>query len=198
MRLKSVYIFSFPLLLFTSLITSVWLFVYIYALLIVVYHLAAHSSQSSHQDLGDKAVNNRYVPNWGLRNDLRVCTFCACRELVSHLATPTEDEFLGNLSNVKVVIRAYQTLGQSVLAQGELLKRHEQLNHDYVDLANHNDSILAELDRLKVNLQWANEDNAGITHQLSLDMVKDLERERDEWRETASGQVEKIQGLEEK
>ncbi|GJZ95846.1 hypothetical protein Tco_0668180 [Tanacetum coccineum] len=31
-----------------------------------------------------------------------------------------------------------------------------------------------------------------------LDMVKNLERERDEWRETASGQVEKIQGLEEK
>ncbi|GJV11145.1 hypothetical protein Tco_1352686 [Tanacetum coccineum] len=166
------------------------------------------------EDLGVKEVNNRYVPNWGLRNDLRVCTFRACRELVSHLATLAEDEFLGNLSNVEVVSRAYQTLGQSVLAQGELLKRHEQLNHDYVDLANRNDAILVELDRLKVNLQRENEDNAGLTHQLSLvdnahsecpsrekellDMVKDLERERDEWRKTASGQVEKIRGLEEK
>ncbi|GJW48258.1 hypothetical protein Tco_0079904 [Tanacetum coccineum] len=114
----------------------------------------------------------------------------------------------------ETVIAEYRTLGQSVLAQGELLKRHEQLNHDYVDLANRNDAILAELDRLKVNLQRVNEDNAGLTHQLSLvdiahsecpsqekellDMVKDLEKERDEWRETASGQVEKIRGLEEK
>ncbi|GKF42775.1 hypothetical protein Tco_0126117, partial [Tanacetum coccineum] len=140
-------------------------------------------------DLGDKAVNNRYIPNWGLQNDLCVCTFRACRELVSHLATLAEDEFLGNLSNI-------------------------ELNHDYVDLANRNDAILTELDRLKVNLQRANEDNAGLTHQLSLvdsahsecpsrekellDMVKYLERERDEWRETASGQVERIRGLEEK
>ncbi|GJR81874.1 hypothetical protein Tco_0152659 [Tanacetum coccineum] len=165
-------------------------------------------------DLGDKVVNNQYVPNWGLRNDLRVCTFRACRELVSHMATLAEDELLGNLSNVEVVSRAYQTLGHSVLAQGELLKRHEQLNHDYVDLANRNDAILAELDRLKVNLQRENEDNAVLTHQLSLvdsahsecpsrekellDMVKDLEREKDEWRENASGQVNKIRGLEEK
>ncbi|GKE66411.1 hypothetical protein Tco_1520572 [Tanacetum coccineum] len=138
-------------------------------------------------DLGDKAVNNRYVPNWGLRNDLRVCTFCACRELVSHLATPAEDEFLGNLSNVKVVSRAYQTLGQSVLAQGELLKRHEQLNHDYVDLANRNDAILMD----------AHSECPSREKDL-LDMVKDLERERDEWRETSSGQVERIRGLKEK
>ncbi|GJR00454.1 hypothetical protein Tco_0523438 [Tanacetum coccineum] len=37
-----------------------------------------------------------------LRNDLRVCTFRACKELVSHLATPAKDEFLGALSNVEL------------------------------------------------------------------------------------------------
>ncbi|GJY84914.1 hypothetical protein Tco_0498940 [Tanacetum coccineum] len=106
----------------------------------------------------DELVSKRYVPNWGLRNDLCVCTYRACRELISHLATPTEDEFLASLSNAKVISRAYQTLGESAVAQGELLKRHEE----------------KEL----------------------LDRVKDLERERDEWRETASDQVEKIRCLE--
>nr|GEV88571.1 hypothetical protein [Tanacetum cinerariifolium] len=61
----------------------------------------AHS-QSSHQGGGDEPVHNRYVPNLGLRNDLRVCTFRACKELISHFATPAEDEFLGALSNVEV------------------------------------------------------------------------------------------------
>ncbi|GJR98186.1 hypothetical protein Tco_0270360 [Tanacetum coccineum] len=42
-----------------------------------------HSSQSSHPGHEDEQVNNRYVPNWGLRNDLRVCTFRVCRELLA-------------------------------------------------------------------------------------------------------------------
>ncbi|GJV88763.1 hypothetical protein Tco_1532701 [Tanacetum coccineum] len=172
----------------------------------------SHSSQSSHPGHEEEPVNNRYVPNWGLRNDLRVCTFRACRELVSHLATPAEDEFLGGLSNVEVVSRAYQTLGQSVLAQGELLKRREQLSHDFVDLVNRNDANLEELDRLRLSLQRANQDNAGLSNKLSLvdsahsecpsrekellERVKDLERERDEWRLTASNQVGRIRSLE--
>ncbi|GKE41946.1 hypothetical protein Tco_1469230, partial [Tanacetum coccineum] len=44
---------------------------------------------------------------------------------VSHLATPAEEEFLGGFLNVEVVSRAYQSLGQCVLLQGELLRRHE-------------------------------------------------------------------------
>nr|GEU97965.1 hypothetical protein [Tanacetum cinerariifolium] len=107
----------------------------------------AHSSQSSHQGHEDEPVNNQYVPNWGLRNDLRVCTFRACRELVSHLATPAEDDFLGNISNVEVISRVYLTMRQSVLAQGELLKRHEQLSHDYVDLVKGSDANFTELHR---------------------------------------------------
>nr|GEV82625.1 putative UPF0481 protein At3g02645 [Tanacetum cinerariifolium] len=88
------------------------------------------SHQYSHQ--GHELVDNRYVPNWKLRNDLRFFTYRACRELVNHVATPAEDEFLGTLSNA------------------------EEL----------------------------------------LDMVKELEREKDEWRATASGQVEQIWHLE--
>ncbi|GJU87172.1 hypothetical protein Tco_1294718 [Tanacetum coccineum] len=133
-------------------------------------------------------------------------------ELVSHLATPAEDKFLGALSNVEVISRAYQTLGQSVVAQGELLKSHEQLNHDYVDLRNRNDAHLSELDRLRLSARRTEQENEGLTNKLNLiesahfgcesrekelmDDVKDLERERDEWRVTASSQVKQIRSLE--
>ncbi|GJS23949.1 hypothetical protein Tco_0452581 [Tanacetum coccineum] len=134
-----------------------------------------HSSQSSHPGHEDEQVNNRYVPNWGLQNDLRVCTFRAYRELVSHLATPAEDKFLGGLSNLEVISRAYQTL-----------------------------------DRLRLSLQRATQENEGLSNKLSLldsahsecpsrekellERLKDLERERDEWRLAV---VEgKIKGLE--
>ncbi|GKD82289.1 hypothetical protein Tco_1349128 [Tanacetum coccineum] len=140
----------------------------------------AHSSQSSHQGNGDES-------------------------LISHLATPVEDEFLRNLSNMKVISRAYQTLWQSILAQGELLKRHEQLNHDYVDLRNRDDAHLVDLEHLRATLRRANQDNDGLNKKLTLldsvhsecssrekelsDRVEDLERERDEWRATASDQI---------
>ncbi|GJU98222.1 hypothetical protein Tco_1327493 [Tanacetum coccineum] len=133
-------------------------------------------------------------------------------ELVSHLATPAEDEFLGALSNVEVISRAYQTLGQSVVAQGELLKRHEQLNHDYVDLRNRNDAHLSELDCLRLSARMTEQKNEGLTNKLNLiesahfgceskekelmDVVKDMERERDEWRVTALSHVEQISSLE--
>ncbi|GKA23377.1 hypothetical protein Tco_0709339 [Tanacetum coccineum] len=145
-------------------------------------HLEHHDV---HENVGneDEMVNNQFVPNWGLRNDLRVCTFRACQELISHLATPAEDDFLG----------------------------HEQLNHDYVDLRNRSDVHLVELDHLRSSLQRVTQDNKGLTNKLNLldnahsecssrekelvDGVKDIERERDEWRTTASDQ-EKIRVLE--
>ncbi|GJS79361.1 hypothetical protein Tco_0729242 [Tanacetum coccineum] len=58
----------------------------------------------------------------GLRNDLRVCSYRACKVLVSHLATPVEDEFLSGLSNIEVVRPAYQSLGQGLLAQEQVEK----------------------------------------------------------------------------
>ncbi|GJS95451.1 hypothetical protein Tco_0802419 [Tanacetum coccineum] len=147
-----------------------------------------HSPGLSHQGDGDEPVRNRYVPNWGLH------------------------EFLGALSNVEVVSRAYQTLGQSVVAQGELLKRHEQLNHDYVELRNRNDAHLLELDCLRSSVRRLEQDNEGLVNKLALhesahsgcesrekelmDGLKDLERERDEWGTTASNQVKQIRNLE--
>nr|GFA18313.1 hypothetical protein [Tanacetum cinerariifolium] len=165
-------------------------------------------SQSSHHGSEDEPVGNRY----SLHNDLLVCTFRACKELVSHLATLTEDEFLGALLNVEVISRAYQTLGQSMVAQEELRKRHEQLNHDYVDLQNCNDAHLLELDHLRSSVRRTEQENEGLNNKLSLiesahfgcesrekeltDVVKDLEKDRDEWRVTASNQVEQIRALE--
>nr|GEY99542.1 hypothetical protein [Tanacetum cinerariifolium] len=87
----------------------------------------AHSSQSSHQGNEDELVDHRYVPNWGLCDDVYVCTFCACRELISHLATLAEDEFSGNLSNVENHNDAYSVelehLREGVVGYGEDLER---------------------------------------------------------------------------
>ncbi|GKC61790.1 hypothetical protein Tco_1089388, partial [Tanacetum coccineum] len=127
----------------------------------VSHNLDVHS-ESSHHVNEDESVANRYVPDWELRNNLHVCTFRACKELISHLATPAKDEFLGSLSNAEVISRAYQTLGQSVVAQGELLKRHEQLNRNYVDLQNRNDAQLEELDRLRSGLQRMTQENEDL------------------------------------
>nr|GEY55167.1 hypothetical protein [Tanacetum cinerariifolium] len=100
-------------------------------------------SQSSHHGSEDEPVRNRYVPNRRLRNDLHVCTFRACKELVSHLATSAEDEFLGALSNV-------------------------ELNHDYVDLQNRNDAHLLELDHLRSSVRRTEQENEGLNNKLSL------------------------------
>ncbi|GJS14293.1 putative reverse transcriptase domain-containing protein [Tanacetum coccineum] len=70
----------------------------------------------------------------------------------------------------------------------------------------------AKLERLRLSLQRANQDNEGLTKKLTMldnahsdcpyqekelsDKVKYLERERNEWRDTASDQVEKIRSLE--
>nr|GEU74074.1 hypothetical protein [Tanacetum cinerariifolium] len=174
--------------------------------------IAKDTPRSSHHGHEDESVANRYVPDWELCNDLRVCTFIACKELVSHLDTLDKDEFLGSLSNVEVISRAYQTLGQSVVAQGELLKWYKQLNHNYVDLQNRNDAQLEELDHLSFDLRRMSQENEGLNQRHTLldsahsvclprekellDRVKDLEWERDEWRNTTSDQVEKIQSLE--
>ncbi|GJS10881.1 RNA polymerase beta'' subunit [Tanacetum coccineum] len=100
---------------------------------ILVVMMSFHPSLSCEVIRGNDEDTDahRFVPDWGLRNDLFVCSYRACKELVTHLATPAEDEFLSAVSNVELVIRAYQSLGQGVLAYGELLKRHEQLNKEY-------------------------------------------------------------------
>ncbi|GKE69586.1 hypothetical protein Tco_1527658, partial [Tanacetum coccineum] len=94
----------------------------------------AHSINSiHHEDDSESTVEHRFVIEWGLRDDLR-------------------EEFLSYLTSVEVVKRAYQLLGQCVISQGELLRRHEQLNRDHVDLRNRNDTQLEELNRLRNDL----------------------------------------------
>nr|GEY38140.1 hypothetical protein [Tanacetum cinerariifolium] len=117
-------------------------------------------------DHDEDVVAYWFVSDWGLRDDLCICLFRACKELISHLSTPVEDEVLSSLSNVKVVRRAYQSLGQSILSRGELLKRHEQLNRDHVDLCKHNETRLTELNRLRNDLQREMQTNDGLSKKL--------------------------------
>ncbi|GJY53696.1 hypothetical protein Tco_0445360, partial [Tanacetum coccineum] len=135
-----------------------------------------HSFHSSHhQDADESTLVLRYMPNWDLWNDLRVCTFRACKELVSHLTTPAKDEFLG-------------------------------------DLWNHNDVNVTELGDLRSSLQREKQANADLSNEFALldsahagcsdrekefmDRLKDMEKDRDEWRQIASDQVERIRSLE--
>nr|GEX13880.1 hypothetical protein [Tanacetum cinerariifolium] len=110
-------------------------------------------------DNDEYAEQHRFVPGWGLRKNLRISSYRACKELISHLATPVEDKVLSSLTNYEVVRCTCQSLGQSLLSQDKMLKRHEQLNREHVDLER-------EL----------------------MDRLKDMERERDDWRQTASDQ----------
>ncbi|GKD74765.1 hypothetical protein Tco_1333047, partial [Tanacetum coccineum] len=114
-----------------------------------VVYSDAHSFHSVHNEYNDEDVACRYVLRWGLHEDLRICSYRACKELISHMATLTKDEVL---SNGEVVRRTYQSLGRSILSQAELLKRCKQLNRDHVDLCNHNETQLEELGRLRTDL----------------------------------------------
>ncbi|GKD45102.1 hypothetical protein Tco_1269747 [Tanacetum coccineum] len=108
-----------------------------------VVDLSVNSFHSAHhKDTEEGIVDRQFVPNWGLHDDLRICTFRACKELVSHLATPAEEEFLGNLMNVEVVSRAYQSLGY--------------------------DAHLMELDCLRTDFQREMQANSGLSNKLSL------------------------------
>nr|GEU31662.1 hypothetical protein [Tanacetum cinerariifolium] len=132
-----------------------------------VVDLSANSFHfAHHEDTEEGTIDRQLVPNLGLRDDLRLCTFRACKELISHQATSAEESFLGNLTNVKVVSRTYQSLGSA-----------------------HN-GLLKELSLLDV-------DHSMCPHMVRelLDRVKDLEKERDDLRQTASDQVERIKVL---
>ncbi|GJW80728.1 hypothetical protein Tco_0144703 [Tanacetum coccineum] len=120
----------------------------------------------------------------------------ACKEMITHLVTPAKEEFLSGLTNVEVVRRAYQLLGRCVLSQGELLKRHEQLNSEHVDLHNRSDIQLEELTRLRTDIQRQMQTYDGLSKRFILldsayssyedkerellDQLKDMEKERDD------------------
>ncbi|GJW49702.1 hypothetical protein Tco_0091053 [Tanacetum coccineum] len=102
----------------------------------------AHSFHFVHnEDNNEDADQHRFVPKWGLRKDLRICSYHAYKELIFLLATPTEDQVLSSLTNRELISRTYQSLGQSILSQAELLKRHDQLNSDYTGLYNRSEKV---------------------------------------------------------
>nr|GEU63339.1 hypothetical protein [Tanacetum cinerariifolium] len=123
-----------------------------------VVYSDAHSFHSVHNEDNDEdATTYRYVPEWGLREDLRICSYRACKELISHLATPAQDEVLSSLSNYETDLqREMQTNdGQS--------KKHALLENDYSQCSDRERELM--------------------------DSLKDMEKERDNWRKTASNQV---------
>ncbi|GKD00936.1 hypothetical protein Tco_1171210, partial [Tanacetum coccineum] len=70
-------------------------------LLIVSLPCVVHSIQSTHhEDNGESTAEHQYMSKWGLRVDLRICSFRACMEMIAHLATLAEEEFLNGLTNV--------------------------------------------------------------------------------------------------
>ncbi|GJY41357.1 hypothetical protein Tco_0428627 [Tanacetum coccineum] len=148
----------------------------------------------------------------GLYEDLGICSYHACKELISHLASPAEDKVLSSLTNYEVVRHTYHSLGRSILSQAEMLKRHEQLNSEYVDLYNRSQTQLEELNCLQNDVQREMQLKEGLSKNLTLfenahsqcsdrerelmDMLKDIEKGREDWRQTASDQVERIKKLE--
>ncbi|GKC79767.1 hypothetical protein Tco_1130541 [Tanacetum coccineum] len=139
----------------------------------------ANSFHSTHhEDTEEGTVDRQFVPNWGLSDDLRICTFRACKELFSHLATPTEEEFLGNLTNVKVVSRAYQSLGQCVLLQVERIKvLEEALEPKSVQLATAEGKVKVLEDEkaaLRAKLDQAEKDRHKLVREFIPTVVKKL------------------------
>ncbi|GJR74490.1 hypothetical protein Tco_0086855, partial [Tanacetum coccineum] len=134
------------------------------------------------EDEGGSIVEHQFMPEWGLRDDLRIYLFRLYKEMITHLDTPVKDEFLG----------------------GELLKRHEQLNIKDMDLRNRCDVQLEELSRLRIDLQRQTQANNGLSKKFLLldsvhssyedkesellDQLKEMEKERDDWRKTTSEQ----------
>nr|GEW66644.1 hypothetical protein [Tanacetum cinerariifolium] len=138
----------------------------------------AHSIHSDHDEGNDEDIVVHCFVS---------CFFRACKELVTHLATPDEEEFLSGLLNV-------------------------ELNKEYVDLCNRSDTQLEELNHLRNDLQRIMQASDGLSKKLVLlendhsyythrerelmDRLKGMEIKRDEWRQIASEQVEKIKKLE--
>ncbi|GJV17145.1 hypothetical protein Tco_1362468 [Tanacetum coccineum] len=133
-----------------------------------------HSFHSIHDEDNDEDADEHwFVPEWGLRDDLCICSYRACKELISYLATPAEDKVLSSLTNYEV----------------EELNR---LRNDYQREMQKNEGLLKNF----VLIENAHLQCSDKERELS-DMLKDMEWERDELRQRASDQVERIKNLEE-
>ena len=156
-----------------------------------------------------------FVPGWTLRDDVRMNSFRACREMMDHLATPAEREAVSGLTNNHLVRQAYINIGSGIIIQAELLGRFSQLNRDFreltevhdgcVDLsgklkeveeerdakAQNFDKLLKEFHALEDEVSAASTRQEGLVEQL-----EEMERDKNEWRSTASSQAARIKELE--
>nr|GEU41961.1 hypothetical protein [Tanacetum cinerariifolium] len=53
------------------------------------------------EDDDEDANNHRFVPEWCLRDDLRISSYRSCKELILHLVTLAEDTIFRSLTNYK-------------------------------------------------------------------------------------------------
>lgn len=153
-----------------------------------------------------------FIPGWTLRDDVRMNSFRACREMMDHLATPAESEALSGLNNNQLVRQAYINVGSGVVLQAELLQRFGQLNRDHRELSEVHDGcgdrlrkveterdakvqsfdkLLKEFRALEDEVSAASTRQEGLVEQL-----EEMEKNRNEWQSTASSQAAKIRELE--
>ncbi|GKA40796.1 hypothetical protein Tco_0733389 [Tanacetum coccineum] len=118
---------------------------------------------------------------WGLRDDLRISSFRACKETIIHLAIPTKDEYLGSLSNMELV-SAYLSVFRTV----RLIPRN-----DLQRMMQTNDGLSKQLSLIDSVHSSCEDKERELVNQL-----KEMEKERYDWRRTASELVENIKVLE--
>lgn len=63
-----------------------------------------YSSFTGSEPDAEDADTNVFVPKWRLQNNLRIDSCYTSRELISHLATPTEQAAMSELTNSEVLV----------------------------------------------------------------------------------------------
>ena len=152
------------------------------------------------------------MPAWSLRDDVRLNSYRACRELLVHLPTPAERDALRELNNIELARQGYEQLGACAVTLGEVLQRFRHLNADYRDLSTLHESCQGQI----AQAEQERDEQKGLYHQLEaehnglqwrfdacaerekelFDKVKDFDKERDVWLAKNAEQAERINQLE--
>ena len=142
-------------------------------------------------------------------------SFRACREMLNHLATPAEEEAISGLNNNQLARQVYINSGSGVVLQAELLQRFSQLNRDHRELTEvhmgcgdlseklkeveeERDAGVAKFDKLLKEFHALEDEvSAASTRQEGLvEQLEEMEKDKNEWRSTASSQAARIKELE--
>ncbi|PWA69734.1 transposase (putative), gypsy type [Artemisia annua] len=155
---------------------------------------------------------DRFIPEWSLRNDVRLNSYCACRELLVHLPTPAEQAALDELDNIELARQGYEYLGTSTVTQAEILRRFRHLNADYRELSTIHEGCSGAVEKAEQErdaqadrygkleadfngLQWRYEAVAKREKEL-FEASKGFDREREVWLEKNAEQADRINQLE--